>query len=116
MSNQKEQSATRLVQRLARNAARIDFEKETTERTNMSDKIPHSGFILGERQEKVLQAFRDHETTFSHRPYSSRFLPMGKLHGAGKVTRDSLVDMKILENVPGKGWRLTDLGWSLAKS
>jgi len=82
----------------------------------MSQEIPPSGVILNERQERVIQAFRDHSGAYNHRPPSSRFLPAGKLGiGVGKVTRQSLIDMQVLEYVSGKGWRLTSLGWELAE-
>ena len=70
--------------------------------------------ILGEREEKIIQAFRDHRGTFYHLPCDARFLHVGKLHGAGKTTRQSLIEKGLLEEVTDKGWRLTSLGWEVA--
>lgn len=43
----------------------------------MKKEVPEMGYILSQRQENVIQAFRDHLGTFSHLPYSDRFLPTG---------------------------------------
>jgi hypothetical protein len=80
----------------------------------MSQQVPSSGILLNERQEKLVQAFRDHKSTFSHRPKSQRYLPTGKFHGAGQETFQSLIELGLLESDKIKGWRLTDLGWEIA--
>ena len=74
----------------------------------------NESIILGKREEKIIQAFRDHLGTFIHLPANARFLPIGKFHGAGKMTLESLIDKGLLEEVSDKGWRLTSLGWEVA--
>jgi hypothetical protein len=80
----------------------------------MTNSVPSSGIILNVREEKVIQAFREHKAIFCHFPPAKRFLQAGKLHGTGNITHQSLIDKGLLEFIQGKGWRLTSVGWDVA--